>query len=111
MQQSTADTISLQPARKTKVFRSQAQWKALIDEFHNSGLKKTDFCKKHRIGASSLQKWIKHFSTPSQDSSFVDITEQVIPKVDTQPSQIPTTSSWQLEIALGGGVVLRMSSR
>lgn len=93
--------------RKTKVMRSKAQWRSLLDECATSGLTKTAFCKKHRISTSSLCKWQKFFNGPTGDAEFVDITEPLA-KAESPFPVSESGNHWQVELELGAGVILRV---
>lgn len=92
---------------KTRVRRTTAQWKALLEEYASSGLTQTAFCQKHHIAPSSLCKWQKYFANQPATSGFIEITESLtktpLPLADCGPD-----GPWQVELELGPGVVLRV---
>ena len=60
----------------TRVVRTQRQWKALLNEFNDSGLTRSAFCKKHRIATSSLYRWQQLFAKQSGGATeFIDVTQ------------------------------------
>jgi hypothetical protein len=65
---------------KTRVRRTKAQWKALLEEYATSGLTQAAFCQKHHIAPSGLCKWRKHFASQPAESNFIDITESLADK-------------------------------
>ena len=95
------------PRKKTKTWRSKAQWKALLDEFPTSGLTKSAFCKKHQISTGSLHKWQNYFDDQSPAAEFINITKPIAKATSVQPAP-KTDSHWQVELDLGAGVVLRV---
>ena len=98
--------------RRTKVMRTKAQWKTLLDECQVSGLSKSDFCKRHKISTSSLHKWQKYFDSPSIDTGdqFIDITEPLNYETPLPPVHA-NAHSWQVELELGSGMILRICAR
>jgi len=93
------------PAKR--VMRSHSQWKALLEEFSNSGLTRTAFCKKHRIATSSLYRWQQIFSQDAGDTDFIDVTEPL--SITPAPPPVhECDNNWQVELALGAGIVLRL---
>jgi|GEM_PF-4532742 len=73
------------PKTKSKIWRTDAQRKALVDEFATSGLTGQAFCQKHHIAISSLHKWRKQFAeTQSPSADFIDISE---PLAQTKPQR------------------------
>jgi hypothetical protein len=79
---------------KTRVRRTQAQWKALLAEYATSGLTQAAF-------------WQKYFANQPATSGFIEITESLtktpLPLADCGPD-----GPWQVELELGPGVVLRV---
>lgn len=96
------------PKIKTQARRTQAQWKALLEEYDACDLTQAAFCKKHQIASSSLWKWRKHFSSEPADKEFIDITESLI----NTPSSYNSARDgrWQVELELAPGVMLRIRS-
>jgi len=95
------------PAAKSRTQRSLAQKRALVEQFHASGLTKTAFCKQHGIAASCLNRWQQALAAESPVDTFVDITESVTYASDPrlEPKDPP---HWQVELELGAGVILRV---
>jgi len=93
--------------QKNRVRRTQAQWKALLEEYTNSGLTQAAFCQQYRIAPSGLCKWRKHFARQPVTSDFVDITESLA----QAPSPLEDSGvgkHWQVELELSPGVILRV---
>lgn len=93
--------------QKKKVWRSKDQWKALLDELASSGLTKTDFCQKHSIAPSNLYRWQKLLTEEATTDDFINITEPLVQAVPETPVSV-SDNPWQVELALGAGVVLRV---
>lgn len=111
----TSDTHSLtqseaqpQPTsrRRTRIMRTQEQWRALLEEFNTSGLTRAAFCKKHRIATSSLYRWQQLFEHVS-DADFIDVTEPLANAPQSHPDPV-RDNDWQVELELGDGIVLRL---
>ena len=102
------------PKRRHKTQRTKAQRKALIDEYTHSGLTQTAFCKQHKIATSSLHQWRRQFSDKPLSSEFIDISEPLAKIVEVPQAiveDLPQTPHWQVELELGAGVVLRVSTQ
>ena len=96
------------PRPRTRVMRTQRQWKALLNEFNDSGLTRSAFCKKHRIATSSLYRWQQLFAEQSGGASdFVDVTPTLSNTAATAPAHV-RDNDWQVELELGAGIVLRL---
>ncbi len=97
-----------QPQPRTRVMRTRHQWKALLNEFNDSGLTRSAFCKKHRIATRSLYRWQQLFAEqPGETTDFIDITQ---PLSSTPPPALAPArdNDWQVELELGAGTVLRL---
>jgi hypothetical protein len=87
---------------------TRRQWKALLNEFNDSGLTRSAFCEKHRIATSSLYRWQQIFAEESGAATdFIDVT----PPLSSTPAPPPAhalDNDWQVELELGAGIVLRL---
>ncbi len=95
------------PRRRARVMRTREQWKALLEEFNTCGLTKSAFCKKHQIATSSLYRWQQLFGDPAGDTDFIDVTEPLTNAPTSHPAPV-RGNDWQVELELGGGMVLRL---
>ena len=108
---STQDTRSHaepQPKRKNRVRRTRRQWKALLEQFHSSGLTKAAFCKQHGIATSSLIRWQRILEASPGVADFIDVTEPLSLAPAAPPAREPDGTAWQVELALGNDIVLRV---
>ena len=104
-----------QTKKKTYTRRSTEQWRSIVNQYAKSGMSHEAFCNTHDIASSGLYNWRKRFSEehstqdPSADQ-LIEITPQL---TDTSPKKSnsfdPDTKndSWQVELQLGSGCILR----
>jgi hypothetical protein len=92
---------------KTRVYRTKAQWKALLEEYATSGLTQAEFCQKHHIATSSFYKWQKYFASQPAASDFIDITAPLA-KAAPPLADYGRDDHFQVELELAPGVVLRV---
>jgi hypothetical protein len=108
---STSDIVTPsqpQPKAKKRIMRSRSQWKTLLEEFNSSGLSKVAFCKQHGIAISSLNRWQKMLEEKTGGADFIDVTEP-LSIAPAGPSLTPECDNlWQVELALGNDIVLRL---
>ena len=109
---STPATNLLSPTQpslrtRTRVMRTRVQWKALLEEFNNSGLTRAVFCKKHRIATSSLYRWQQIFIEDVGATDFIDVT-QPLSNPPAPPPAHERDNNWQVELEFGAGIVLRL---
>jgi hypothetical protein len=79
--------------------RTRSDWEELIEKFERSGLSRQRFCMEGSIPVSSFDYWrrkLRRERSPAA-SSFIEL-----PKVSS------LGSDWDVELELGGGVVLRL---
>lgn len=87
------------PKKKTTrrgVWRTEAEWSAILQRLHTSGLSLPAFCRREGVALSSLQRWRRRLD-PAGRSEFVEL----------EPASASMPSRWELEIALPNGVELR----
>ena len=53
--------MSGKQARRRRVTRSEAEWRAIVQRFERSGLTRSEFCAREGVAASSLSKWRQEF--------------------------------------------------
>lgn len=90
------------------VRRTQDQWKAVVEQWQQSGQSARQFCEEHNLGYVSFCQWRKRLAkdlpgSSQQDSgaSFIDLASLA--------SVSGSSSGWQIVLSLGNGVELKMS--
>jgi len=94
--------------RKPRVMRSKAQWQSLITEYENSPLNQQAFCDKHKIAVSSFHKWRKHFGLQPPAAPFVEIGQALAAASVSEQTSSDAEKSWEVELELGQGLLLRL---
>ena len=99
-------------ARKRKTRqprRSREEWARLILEQAESGLSQRAFCQSRHLSVSTFCH-AKRRGVATARAGVARIEGDFVPVVfDTDMSE-PATQRWDIELALGAGVVLRMRS-
>ena len=80
----------------------------MLDDFYRSGLTKVAFCKQHGIAISSLNRWQRILADQPGGADFIDVTEPLSIAPATPSPVCESDKAWQVELALGAGVVLRL---
>jgi|TARA_Y100001937_G_scaffold116789_1_gene169193 transposase-like protein len=86
--------------------RTRAQWQELVDKQAESELSVSEFCTHHDLTVSNFYLWRKKLSDDSQS---------LAPQDNWLAFDMPASakqnagSTWEIELALPGGVVLRMN--
>lgn len=101
-----------QARAKKRIFRSRSQWQAIVNDFHRSGLSQVAFCQQHSIPVSSLSRWQRIFAQQTEVAAargdFVDVTEPLALVPPASVSRDVESTDWQVELALGKNIVLRL---
>lgn len=88
----------------TKVRRTKEQWQQLVEGQADSGQSISDYCAYHGITVSGFYQWRKKLQgaevVQGQPGDWLPFTS----------SQGNESDNWQIELALPGGVVLRMNA-
>mgnify|MGYP000309264934 FL=1 len=86
--------------------RTREQWQELVDKQAESELSVSEFCTHHDLTVSNFYLWRKKLSDDSQS---------LAPQDNWLAFDMPASakqnagSTWEIELALPGGVVLRMN--
>lgn len=90
------------PQRRPR--KTQKQWKAIMDDFERSPLSSKAYCDDKDLAYGTFSKWRRRLAKPG-------IPKQASPLVElTLPAQAIQSASdnWQVELALGNGMTLRL---
>ena len=86
--------------------RTREQWQVLVDEQAESELSVSKFCAQYDLTVSNFYLWRKKLSDDSQ--SLVQQDNWLAFDMPASGNQ-SAGSTWEIELALPGGVVLRMN--
>ena len=90
--------------RRTR--RTASEWRELVSQFERGGQSRKEFCSLQGLSLSTFDLWRRKLrGTPSQreprsESMFVEVAQ-------VEPTR---SLSWDVELELGAGVVLRVRS-
>ncbi len=99
-----------QPRQETpakKVRRSEAQWLNIIQEHAASGLSQQAFCVQQDLALSSFCKWRKKTMSGGEPPR-VDDPGGLFVEVAAAGHEAPLGLHWDVELALGKDIVLRL---
>ncbi|MBC8476501.1 MAG: IS66 family insertion sequence element accessory protein TnpB [Gammaproteobacteria bacterium] len=83
----------------TRIRRSPEQWQQIINQQHRSGLSATRFCQQELICYPVFRKWLVKLEAADEPAPLLDLSDLIA-------SRQPAT--WDIELELGDGVVLRL---
>lgn len=81
--------------RKRRIYRTESQWRELIDRQERSGVSQQEFCKSEGISPANFHKW------------KCKLREQ--PTASFMPVSINQSQSVRMELELPGGIILRVN--
>jgi hypothetical protein len=85
-------------ARRSRgVRRDAAGWQAVVERQAQSGVSRKVFCEREGIPRSSFETWRRRLASRAEAARFVELAPVV-----------EGTRRWDLEVALPGGVTLRI---
>ena len=84
---------------KRRTRRSRDEWRRLIDEQAESGQTQSAFCAARGISVGSLQNWKRRLAAP-------EATPQ--PWLELGTLAEAKSATWDVELALGDGILLRL---
>lgn len=91
--------------------RSEAQWRGLITNVEYSDLTLEAYCQHHKIAPSGFYSWRKRFECEVRKDANVESLIDITPQLCTQASSTPLkNTSWQVELELGHGCILRIKT-
>ena len=97
--------------RRHRARRTAAQWRKLVERFERSGQTRGEFCAAQGLALSTFDVWRRKLGpAPAEDAAhpealFVELTGAAQPP---GPRAAGGTGAWEVELALGAGVVLRL---
>lgn len=91
--------------------RSEAQWRELITNFEQSDQTLETYCQYHKIAPSGFYTWRKRFENEAGGKTNAEALIDITPQLNAQSYSRPSESaSWQVELELGHGCVLRIKT-
>lgn len=107
----TTPSAETKSASRKYTRRSEAQWRELINNFHQSDLTLEAYCQHHKIVPSGFYTWRKRFESEEQTHTSAEALIDITSQLNASP-QSPTVKSdnppWQVELELGRGCTLRI---
>jgi len=92
--------------------RSRAQWQSLIERGERSRLGIAAFCRAEGVSAASFYSWRKRLSRPAADGLSASAERQAPDATFLDLGALRGAGGdparWDIELALGDGVVLRL---
>jgi hypothetical protein len=100
---------------KPRIRRSPEQWRAIFTQFESSGLSAPVFCQQQNIAYGTFQRWRQQMESEPGASRPAAADWLPIHLTDAEVQQQASTAAapaagWDIELALPGGVVLRMKA-
>jgi hypothetical protein len=91
---------------KQRIRREPDEWRDIIRRFEQSGQTQEQFCTQHRLGLSTFNRWRQRLRHP-QPAPSRGGDKALFIELEPTASVTPPLS-WDVELELGGGVVLRL---
>ena len=98
----------IKPRPRRRVRRSQQQWRELVARFEQSGQERKEFCAEQGLSLGSFTQWQRKLREPVPGGSNAAEEAVFIELPGAQAGAAAPPGSWELELQLGAGVVLRL---
>lgn len=79
---------------KSRVRRGESGWRELVKRWEGSGLSHKEFCEQEGASLTCFRNWQRRFSAGPGVGGFIELKRK--------------SESWDMELDLGYGVVLRL---
>ena len=83
-------------AKKSRVQRSESDWRAIVARYDASGQGRAAFCRREGLPASTFILWERKLRRRDRSPAFVDVTPA------------PTVSRWTVEFQFPDGATARV---
>ena len=93
------------PTRGRRVRRSREEWHALLERFERSGQRREEFCREQGLTRSSFDRWRRALGRTGSGRGAVSDSALF---VELMAQESASVAGWDVELALGDGMVLRL---
>lgn len=96
--------------RRTRIRRSAQEWSRILARFEGGGQSHREFCEREGLALSTFQWWRRKLEAVHRERGRRDalwFVELPPDGTDTEGS-VADVRVWDVELELGGGVVLRL---
>lgn len=95
-----------------RIQRSTSQWQALIEKQKQSSLNIKEFCRQQDVTTSGFYGWRKRLKESNNDPQLNSATDWLpIDLNSAVPSPTSNANTWDIELHLPNGVILKMSQQ
>ena len=91
-------------AKRTRVSRSSAEWRSLMEAYEASGLSKSAFCREHGVAPSSMNKALQRVCGTGRS----ELAAPAFVAVSVPAEPAASTPSWDVELQLSAETVIRL---
>ena len=96
---------STAPRKTRRQRRNREEWRALLECFEHSGQSREQFCREQGLTLSSFAHWRRALGKTAAGRRTVTGSPLF---VELEPQARVSTGSWDVELELGDGMVLRL---
>lgn len=96
--------------KRTRIRRSAQEWSRLLERFEGGGQSHREFCEREGLALSTFQWWRRKLGAVHRERERGDtgwFVELPPDGADTEEF-VPEAQVWDVELELGGGIVLRL---
>ena len=102
----------------TNTHRTPEQWQQIFEQHALSGLQIAVFCKQQKLNISSFYTWRKRLALTNEQLALTTTNNHALTQEDNKadnwvniiPDQVAPSTTWDIELTLPNGAILRMNN-
>jgi hypothetical protein len=99
------------PGKGKRIRRSQAQWRALLSRFSDSGLSVSAFCRREALSTASLYRWRSLIERSEGGEALPVVSEPAFVDLGVVRGESARGAAVELRLDLGSGLTLHLVRR
>ena len=100
-------TTSTTLTGRTRIRRSEDEWRELFVRFERSGQSREQFCADQGLAVSTFSRWRQRMRAQGDEDAKLS-SEAVFVELSSTDAPDAVASSWDVELQLGKGMFLRL---
>ncbi len=100
-------TTSTTLTGRTRIRRSEDEWRELFVRFERSGQSREQFCADQGLAVSTFSRWRQRMRVQGHEDAKLS-SEAVFVELSSTDAPDAVASSWDVELQLGKGMFLRL---
>ena len=100
-------TTSTTLTRRSRIRRSEDEWRKLLVRFEHGGQSRKQFCADQGVAVSTFSRWRQRMRLQGHEDAKLS-SEAVFVELSSTDAPDAVASPWDVELQLGKGMFLRL---